>query len=314
MGYSPRVSVDHTARADRLPEFYRRMYGIRRFEETLLEMFSAGLLVGTTHTCIGQEANAVGLIDHLDPSRDVVMSNHRCHGHFLAFTGDRLGLLAEVMGRVTGVSGGRGGSQHLCAPNFYTNGIQGSIVPVTTGMALAQKRAGEGGIATVFLGDGTLGQGVVYECLNIASLWRLPLLFVVEDNRYAQTTPRELAVAGSVTARAEAFGVPATGLSTTDVREIHAAAGDAVADVRRTGGPRMLVLETYRLAAHSKGDDTRDPAEIAAHRAHDPVTLLGGLIDPALRAEIERECEAELAATVAEAGAAPVAGATPVAV
>ncbi len=308
------MSVDQTAHADRLPGFYRRMYGIRRFEETLLEMFSAGLLVGTTHTCIGQEANAVGLIDHLDPGRDVVMSNHRCHGHFLAFTGDRLGLLAEVMGRVNGVSGGRGGSQHLCAPNFYTNGIQGSIVPVTTGIALAQQRAGHGGIATVFLGDGTLGQGVVYECLNIASLWNLPLLFVVEDNLYAQTTPRALAVAGSVTARAEAFGVPATHLASTDVREIHDAAGEAVAGVRSSGGPRMLVLETYRLAAHSKGDDTRDPAEIAARRAHDPVALVAALLDPAEREAIERECDAELAATVAEAEASPVAGTAPVAV
>lgn len=307
MGYSPRVSDLHTA--DRLAGFYRRMYGIRRFEETLLEMFSAGLLVGTTHTCIGQEANAVGLIDHLEPERDLVVSNHRCHGHFLAFTGDRAGLLAEVMGRVTGVSGGRGGSQHLCAPNFYTNGIQGSIVPVATGMALAQRRAGRGGIAVVFLGDGTLGQGVVYECLNIASLWNLPLLFVVEDNLYAQTTPRELAVAGSVTARAEAFGVPATHLASTDVREVHAAAGEAVAGVRATGGPRMLVLETYRLAAHSKGDDTRDPAEVEARRAADPVALLGALLDPAARAAIEADCEADLAAAVAEAEAAPVAGA-----
>ena len=291
-----------------LAEFHRRMYGIRRFEETLLEMFSQGLLVGTTHTCIGQEANAVGVIDHLDPARDIVVSNHRCHGHFLAFRGDATGLLAEVMGRVDGVSGGKGGSQHLCAPNFYTNGIQGSIVPLTTGMALAQKRAGDGGIATVFIGDGTLGQGVVYECLNMASLWQLPLLIVVEDNLYAQTTPRELAVAGSVAARAEAFGVAAGALASTDVREVHAAAGEAVTTVRDTGRPFMLVLETYRLAAHSKGDDTRDPAEIEARRAHDPLAITGALIDPAERAAIEARCEQELAQTVAAAEASPVAG------
>ncbi|MFP5451049.1 MAG: thiamine pyrophosphate-dependent dehydrogenase E1 component subunit alpha, partial [Thermoleophilia bacterium] len=212
------MTVSHGATDITLPEFHRRMYGILRFEETLLEMFSQGLLVGTTHTCIGQEANAVGVIAHLDNERDIVVSNHRCHGHFLAFTADRLGLLAEVMGRVDGVSGGRGGSQHLCAPNFYTNGIQGSIVPLTTGMAVAQKRREDGAIATVFIGDGTLGQGAVYECLNIAALWDLPLLIVVEDNHYAQTTPRTLAVAGSVPARAEAFGVASDILDTTDVR------------------------------------------------------------------------------------------------
>jgi TPP-dependent pyruvate/acetoin dehydrogenase alpha subunit len=271
-------------------------------------MFSQGLLVGTTHTCIGQEANAVGVIAHLDNERDIVVSNHRCHGHFLAFTADRLGLLAEVMGRVDGVSGGRGGSQHLCAPNFYTNGIQGSIVPLTTGMAVAQKRREDGAIATVFIGDGTLGQGAVYECLNIAALWDLPLLIVVEDNHYAQTTPRTLAVAGSVPARAEAFGVASDILDTTDVRAVHAAAGRAVAAVRTTGRPFMLVLETYRLAAHSKGDDTRDPAEIEARRERDPLRITGALIDPAERAAIEARCEEELAETIAAAEASPIAG------
>jgi len=285
------------------------MYAIRRFEETLLDMFSAGLLVGTTHTCIGQEANAVGLIDHLEPERDVVFSNHRCHGHYLAFTGDQVGLLAEVMGRETGVCGGKGGSQHLCAPNFYTNGVQGSIVPVATGIALAERERGAGAVTTVFLGDGTLGQGTVYECLNMASLWRLPLLFVVEDNRYAQTTPRELAVAGSVPARAEAFGIHAEALDTTDVEEVHAAAGRAVARVRETRAPALLVLGTYRLSPHSKGDDVRDPAEIEAWRARDPLAVAGARIDPGERAAIERRCEDALADAVAEAQAAPVAGA-----
>ncbi|MEQ8833809.1 MAG: thiamine pyrophosphate-dependent dehydrogenase E1 component subunit alpha [Miltoncostaeaceae bacterium] len=289
-------------------DLHRRMYGIRRFEETLLEMFSKGLLVGTTHTCIGQEADAVGVIDHLDPARDLVVSNHRCHGHFLAFTGDRLGLLAEVMGRTAGVSGGRGGSQHLCAPNFYTNGIQGSIVPLTTGMALAQKREGAGGIATVFIGDGTLGQGVVYECLNMASLWELPLLIVVEDNLYAQTTPRALAVAGSVPARAEAFGVAAELITTTDVRQIHAAAGRGVEHIRATGAPYLLGIETYRLAAHSKGDDTRDPAEIEGRREQDPLAVTASLLDPDERTRIESACEEDLARTVELAHAAPVAG------
>ena len=285
------------------------MYAIRRFEETLLDMFSAGLLVGTTHTCIGQEANAVGLIDHLEPERDVIFSNHRCHGHYLAFTGDQVGLLAEVMGRETGVCGGKGGSQHLCAPNFYTNGVQGSIVPVATGIALAERERGAGAVTTVFLGDGTLGQGTVYECLNMAALWRLPLLFVVEDNRYAQTTPRELAVAGSVPARAEAFGIHAEALDTTDVEEVHAAAGRAVARVRETRAPALLVLGTYRLSPHSKGDDVRDPAEIEAWRARDPLAVAGARIGPEERAAIERRCEDALADAVAAAQAAPVAGA-----
>ena len=141
---------------------YGEMVFIRRFEETLLELFSLGKLTGTTHTYIGQEANAVGVIDHLDRERDVILSNHRCHGHYLSFTGDAFGLLCEVMGKAAGTCSGKGGSQHLCKGNFYSNGVLGSIVPVATGAALAEKVKGTGGISVVFLGDGTLAQGVVW--------------------------------------------------------------------------------------------------------------------------------------------------------
>ena len=140
-----------------LATFYERMFFIRRFEETLLDLFSLGKLVGTTHTYIGQEANAVGLIDHLEPELDTIFSNHRCHGHYLAFTDDAFGLLCEVMGKAPGVCGGKGGSQHLCKGNFYSNGVLGSIVPVATGIGLAEKQKGTGAVSTVFLGDGTLG-------------------------------------------------------------------------------------------------------------------------------------------------------------
>src|SRR5215204_416232 len=171
---------------------YERMYLIRRFEETLLGLFSEGKIAGTTHTYIGQEANAVGVIAHLEQKRDVVVSNHRCHGHYLAFTGDVDGLLREVMGREGGVCGGKGGSQHLWSGNFFSNGVLGSTVPVAAGMALAERERGSDAVTTAFIGDGTLGQGVVYETLNLASLWRLPLLFVLENNSYAQSTPSSL--------------------------------------------------------------------------------------------------------------------------
>lgn len=291
-----------------LESFYAQMFLIRRFEETLLEMFSEGELVGTTHTCIGQEANAVGIIDHLDPGRDIVFSNHRCHGHYLAYHDDPDGLIAEVMGRETGTCSGRGGSQHLCKGNFFTNGVQGSIVPVTTGMALAEKARGSGAVATVFIGDGTLGQGTVYECLNMAALWGLPILFVVENNHYAQTTPRELAVAGSISARAGAFGIPTADLATTDVEEIHVAAGEAVDRIRSTGEPFFMVLDTYRFAPHSKGDEIRDPGEIAARREHDPLLVVRGRLGAARRTEIEAAAEKRIAAARSAAEAAPVAG------
>jgi len=286
--------------------YYAAMYLIRRFEETLLHLFSAGKMSGTTHTCIGQEANAVGVVSCLDPERDVVISNHRCHGHYLAFTGDVDGLLREVLGREGGVCGGRGGSQHLYADNFYSNGVLGSTMPLAAGIALAQREQGRGGIATVFIGDGTLGQGVVYESLNFASLWNLPLLVVVEHNGYAQSTPSSLQIAGDVEARAAAFGIASGRLDSTDVTEIRAATGRAVAHVRETGTPFFLVLDTYRFAPHSKGDDFRDPAEIARRRERDPLCVLGGELDDDVREELEAAAELRFERAVEEALAAPV--------
>lgn len=290
-----------------LAELYERMRFIRRFEETLLDLFSQGKLVGTTHTYIGQEANGVGVIDHLDPEVDTVFSNHRCHGHYLEFTGDAYGLLCEVMGRAPGTCGGKGGSQHLCKGNFYSNGILGSIVPVATGIALAEKQKGSDAVSTVFVGDGALGQGAVYESLNMASLWKLPLLVVVENNHYAQSTPIELELAGSIPARAEAFGIRTNELDTTDVEEIHAAAGQAVASVRETGEPFFLVLHTYRFSPHSKGDDNRDPAEIEKRRERDPLLVAGARLDAGEREAIDARVEDRLVAIVAEADAAPAA-------
>jgi TPP-dependent pyruvate/acetoin dehydrogenase alpha subunit len=290
-----------------LGTLYERMFFIRRFEEALLDLFAQGKLVGTTHTYIGQEANAVGIIDHLDPARDVVFSNHRCHGHYLAFTNDDFGLLCEVMGKAPGVCGGKGGSQHLCKGNFYSNGVLGSIVPVATGIALAEKKKGTGAVSTVFLGDGTLGEGVTYESLNMASLWKLPVLFVVENNHYAQSTPVELELAGSIAARGAAFGIETAELDTTDVEVIHAAAGHAVERIRETGEPFFLVLHTYRFSPHSKGDDNRDPAEIEKRRERDPLELAGERLEPAQRQEIEDAAEQRLAETVEAAEAAPAA-------
>lgn len=290
-----------------LAVLYERMHFIRRFEETLLDLFAQGKLVGTTHTYIGQEANAVGIVDHLEPERDVIFSNHRCHGHYLAFTGDAFGLASEVMGKATGTCGGKGGSQHLCKGNFYSNGVLGSIVPVATGIALAEKKKGTGAVSTVFLGDGTLGEGATYESLNMASLWTLPVLFVVENNFYAQSTPVELELAGSMTARGAAFGIEVAELDTTDVLEVHDVAGQAISRIRETGEPFFLVLHTYRFSPHSKGDDNRDPAEIEQRRERDPLTIAGARLAAEERERIEAANEERLAETIAAAEAAPAA-------
>ena len=177
-------------RSDAYERALARMLLIRTVEERLLRLFAGGKLFGTTHTCIGQEACAVGVVGALDLERDIIFSSHRCHGHFLMYTDDPTSLIAEILGRQTGVCSGRGGSQHLCVRNFHSNGVQGGIIPVATGVALAEKLKRTGAVTVCFLGDGTLGEGVIYEAFNLASLWRLPILYVLEHNQYAQSTPR----------------------------------------------------------------------------------------------------------------------------
>jgi TPP-dependent pyruvate/acetoin dehydrogenase alpha subunit len=275
---------------------YKTMLLIRRFEERLLSEFSAGKLVGTTHAYIGQEADAAGIFSVTEPD-DVVFSNHRCHGHFLAYGGEPYRLAAELMGKATGLVGGRGGSQHIHWRNFYSNGIQGGIAPIATGMALAEKVRATGRIALVFIGDGTLGEGALYESLNIAALWKLPILFVLEDNHYAQTTPVENGVTGSMPGRFTAFGIPVWERDTTDVLDIQSAADEAVRSVRSGAGPASLIIHTYRFSAHSKGDDPRSPEELTYIRKFDPLTVHG----TRLTAEECIKAESEIAVVVNDA-------------
>lgn len=286
-------------------EFYRQIYRIRRFEETILENFASGIFFGTTHTSIGQEANAVGVISCLLPS-DIVFSNHRGHGHFIARGGELVGLFAEMMGRNTGVCGGRGGSQHLYWKNFYTNGVQGGIVPLATGAALAEKNKNSNALVVVFLGDGTLGEGVVYEALNMASLWQAPILYVVENNHIAQTTPIEMGLAGTIHDRFHAFRIPCTCLESSDVERIAITAHNLLEDVRDGKTPRALILDTHRFAPHSKGDDTRSPEIIQNLREqYDPLKILSGRINHAQIIKIESEVINEITEAFQQALASP---------
>jgi TPP-dependent pyruvate/acetoin dehydrogenase alpha subunit len=275
-------------------EIYTSLYRIRRFEETVLENFPKGVFFGTTHTYLGQEANAVGVLSQIHPE-DIVFSSHRCHGHFLAYGGDVRALFAELMGRATGVCAGRGGSQHLYWRNFYSNGVQGGILPVATGMALAEKFKGSEAVTIVFLGDGTLGEGVTYEALNMASLWGAPLLFVLENNHIAQTTPAAQAVAGDIAARFSAFGIAVQELDTSDVMEILPPAQEALAQARLRKAPQALILHTCRFGPHSKGDDTR-PAELleSYRKLRDPLKLQAARLDPSRRVEIEGRINMEI--------------------
>lgn len=279
-------------------EYYRRMYRIRYFEETLLSLFSQNILKGTTHPYIGQEATAVALMEHLRKS-DCIFSNHRCHGHFIEYSDRPELLLAEIMGKETGVCKGRGGSQHLAYHSFYSNGIQGGFTPNATGMAFAEKYRHSGNIVVSFLGDGTLGQGVVYESMNMASLYSLPILYVVEDNGYAMSTRTQDAVAGNIARRVEGFGISVAEITSNDVEQLSTAFESATGFVRTEGRPFCQIVHTYRLGPHSKGDDTRDPQEIKAHQEQDPLRILGQRMDQEMIQKIEAGVREEMEKAIA---------------
>ena len=246
---------------------------IREFEHRVLDLFEHGELFGTTHAYIGQEANAVGVIANLKEG-DIVVSNHRCHGHYLAMKNNPYALLCEIMGKQDGLCFGRGGSQHICDENFFSNGVLGGTMPLSAGLAFSEKFKDTGNIVVVFIGDGTLGEGVLYETLNIVSKWELPLLIVLENNRYAQSTKVENALAGKIINRFEAFNINSVELDTFDVRKIYKASDDLLVKVRREKKPNCLILNTYRFSSHSKSDDGRDKNEILKWKEKDPLLLI----------------------------------------
>lgn len=254
----------------RLERHYLTAYKIRRVEERLLEEFASGTIAGTVHTCIGQEFIGIAVSESLRES-DVVISNHRCHGHYISRFGEIRSLIAELLGKPSGLCRGFGGSQHLYRRGFFSSGIQGGMVPSAIGLALVEKLRGEGNIVVVYLGDGTFGQGVVYEGLNLASLWHVPILFVVENNHYAQSTKQVQTLAGTFRDRAKAFQLGYLEASTFDPEALMGEAKRAVDQVRTGSGPVLIEIDTYRLSPHSKGDDTRDASEIDSYRNKDPL-------------------------------------------
>jgi len=286
---------------NRNAELFQKMLTIRSFETLLLEKFSTGIFTGTTHTSLGQEANAVGVLSHMQKN-DVIVSNHRCHGHFLAYGGDPRALYAELMGKPDGVCGGVGGSQHLHWRNFYSSGVQGGTVAIAAGMAMAEKRKGDKAIVIDFMGDGTLGEGIVYESLNMISLWKLPILIVLENNHIAQTTPAELAIAGDISQRFEAFGIPAARIDSSDILEISPLAEALIGRVRDECTPQALIIDTARLGTHSKGDDTR-PGEVveALWQKRDPLAIHGIRLSEGVRSSITIKIEAYIQAAFTRA-------------
>lgn len=289
-----------------LDRIYKRAVLIRSTESRLLELFSQGRLFGTVHTSIGQELSASIAAEFLSDN-DYVFSNHRCHGHFIALTDRVEDLIAEIMGKETGVCGGWGGSQHLCSGRFFSNGIQGGFVPITAGLAISQKLKGTRDIACCFIGEGTLGEGAVYETANLMSKWKLPMLIVIENNRFSQSTPQEKTIAGEILDRFRALDISCYDADTWEPGKLYEVFGEAVSYIRGGNGPAVLRIQTDRLMAHSKGDDNRPKELIEQYYSRDVLTKLKtGEADKYAAWEAEAKERIDRAVEAAEAAKLPV--------
>ncbi|MFI9007896.1 thiamine pyrophosphate-dependent dehydrogenase E1 component subunit alpha [Actinosynnema sp. NPDC053489] len=291
---------------------YRTVRLIRRFEERAVELVRSGHVVGGIHPCTGQEAVAAGVCAALRAD-DVITSTHRGHGHVLAKGADPARVLAELAGRATGLNRGRGGSMH--AADFAlgvlgANAIVGANGAITAGAAWAAARAGRDLVAVSFFGDGAVNQGVLLEAMNLAALWRLPVLFVCENNGYATTLAVADAVAGTITGRGAAFGMPAVTVDGTDPRTVLAAAREAVDRARAGGGPSLVECLTYRFDAHHTWEHRaglryRDEDEVRSGRERDPVVIQGARVPDGERVRVDGEVESTVDAAVAFALGSP---------
>lgn len=306
----------HGLARDKLLDRLREMLRIRRFEERCAELYTQGKIHGFLHLYIGEEAVAVGAMQALRPE-DNVVSTYREHGHALARGIDAGAVMAEMFGKATGCSRGRGGSMHLFDAQhrfFGGHAIVGGGLPIAVGLALAAKLQGEDRVTCCFFGDGAVAEGVFHESLNLAALWRLPVLFLCENNLYAMGTHLARHQSQTDIARkAEAYGLPGQAVDGMDVLAVEAAARQAAEAVRAGEGPILLEARTYRFRAHSMYDAElyRSRDEVAKWKERDPIDLLAArlreavLLDEAGLAALESQVNAEIAQAVAVAEAGP---------
>ncbi|WP_228942834.1 thiamine pyrophosphate-dependent dehydrogenase E1 component subunit alpha [Nocardioides sp. Leaf374] len=292
------------------------MWTIRRFEEAVDDLFARGLMHGTMHLSIGQEASATGACMALR-SDDAITSTHRGHGHCIGKGADLTRMMAELLAKETGYCRGRGGSMHIAdvaTGNLGANGIVAGGIPIATGAALAYQLRGEDRVVACFFGDGAANEGAFHEAVNLAAIWKLPVVFICENNKYGMSfsTEKSMAVA-HVADRASAYGIPGVTVDGNDVEAVHAAVADAVARARSGAGPTLVENVTYRWKGHSKSDKNlyRTKEEIAEWRALDPIVRFEavvqerGLLDEAAVQAVRDEAKQAMREAVRAANAAP---------
>ncbi len=295
---------------------YEKMFTIRRFEEQARREADAGKLRGI-HSSIGQEAVPTGVCAHLR-DEDFVLGTHRSHHHCIAKGVDLNEMMAELFGKSTGTGNGKGGTMHIADINkgmLGANGIVGSNIPVATGVALTAKVKGTDNVSVVFFGDGASSQGALHEAMNLASIWKLPVLFVCENNRYAESTPFEYSVAGgSVSNRADGYGIPGVTVDGQAVLDVFEVAKEAVGRARAGEGPTLIEAQTYRYLGHAGHDDPltyRSEEEQEYYMNRDCIaTFKKYILDSSFANEneldeIENNCEAAIATSVKFADDSP---------
>jgi pyruvate dehydrogenase E1 component alpha subunit len=298
-------------------EMLRRMLTIRRFEERASDDYAAGKIYGVVHCYIGEEAVAVGVCSALKQT-DRIISTHRGHGHCIAKGADLNRMMAELYGRQTGYCKGKGGSMHIAdfeIGMLGANGIVAGGISIITGAGLAAKMEGKGGVAVSFFGDGASNAGPFHECLNIAATWKLPMVYVCENNMWAANTAAAMTHAlPDVASRAAGYGIPGTVVDGNDVFAVYQAANAAVERARAGEGPSLIECKTYRWRSHTERrgqPDTRDPAEIEGWKGKDPIALIErrmreqGELDDLRLQRMEGDIMATLEAAVAFAEASP---------
>jgi TPP-dependent pyruvate/acetoin dehydrogenase alpha subunit len=292
---------------------YRAMQLCRRFEETVHERFHSDEGVpGPLHLAIGQEAVAVGACHDLRPT-DVITSTHRGHHHCLAKGAKADRMMAELLGRRTGYSHGRGGSMHVAIPDIGllgTNGIVGGGIPIATGAAYGLQIQKRDDVAICFFGEGAAAEGVFHEALNVAALWKLPIVFLCENNQYVELAAQDLHVAGEIWKRGESYGIPGVHVDGNDIDAVRGAVDTAVARARAGDGPSLIEALTFRWFGHYAGDKAafRTEEEVAAGLAGDPVARARKALDPNAAAAIDAEVEAEIASALEFALSSPISG------
>ena len=316
-----KTKTNPAVKSEQYIQMYRRMVMIRLFEEQVNELYTRALMPGLAHLYVGEEAVAVGICEALRPS-DYITSTHRGHGHCLAKGASPDRMFAELLGKEAGYCRGKGGSMHIADPttgNLGANAIVGGSAGIATGAALSSKRLGTGQVAVCFFGEGALGQGVLYEVMNLAALWKLPVLYVCENNLYSEYTHYSETTAGDILARGTAFGVHSEAVDGQDVRAVNATAQRLVERARSGAGPAFLHCLTYRYTGHHVGDINREyyrskQEELEWKTKRDPIKNLSDwliaekMADQASLDAIDTEVRAEMKAAVEFAIAAPYPG------